>query len=41
VGLALGSIEGRVAVEFLEDLGIPAGKSLWTSFHDPFISSCF
>ena len=27
VGLALGSIEGRVAVEFLEDLGIPAGVS--------------
>lgn len=25
VGLALGSIEGRVAVEFLEDLGIKAG----------------
>jgi cell cycle arrest protein BUB3 len=24
-GLVLGSIEGRVAVEFLEDLGIPAG----------------
>jgi cell cycle arrest protein BUB3 len=26
VGLALGSIEGRVAVEFLEDLGIPADR---------------
>lgn len=26
IGLALGSIEGRVAVEFLEELGLPAGK---------------
>jgi len=30
VGLALGSIEGRVAVEFLEDLGIQAGAYMIT-----------
>ena len=31
VGLALGSIEGRVAVEFLEELGIKAGAYIYST----------